>query len=303
MDEFSILIKDTAVVDGSGKPPYKASIGIRGDKVEQVGRVKGDAATEIEGKGLTAIPGFIDSHSHGDFNVLFFPLCESYLYQGVTTMVTGQCGMSPAPIGDKITLPGIAEYYQFELEPYKYEPAHTVYPRETVNKLMKEKFGWTIDWHSMADWFKVVEEKKTSINVATMVGHVTVRRTVMEDHFERPAKKEERDMMASLIRRSLDEGCIGLSMGLDYDPDTFADREELVDACKVAAEYGAIFVPHSRRTGRRKGVTAGMRPHDKIDAINEVIDLCRASKVRMNIAHLFHRLVHQPGHQLDTRGG
>jgi N-acyl-D-amino-acid deacylase len=287
LDELSVLIKNASLVDGSGRPPYKAGIGIMGDKVVAVGDVAGDAAKVIDAKGLTAIPGFIDSHSHGDMTVLFFPGCESYLFQGVTTMVTGQCGMSPAPIGDNITLPGIAQEYLMELEPYKYYPSRTVFPRERVNQLMEEKFGWTVDWRSMGDWFRVVEKKRISMNMATLVGHVTVRRTVMEDDFERPSTRDEKDEMGALIRQSLDEGGIGLSVGLDYDPDTFADREELVEHCKIAAEYGAIFVPHSRRTGRRRNVAAGHRPPDKIDAINEVIDLCRASGVKMNIAHLF----------------
>ena len=109
MTELDLLIKNANVVDGSGKPVYKASIGIKGDKVSSVGEVKGDAKKTIEAKGLTAVPGFIDAHSHADRSVQFFPQCESYLFQGVTTFVGGQCGMSMAPIGDMINLPGIAQ--------------------------------------------------------------------------------------------------------------------------------------------------------------------------------------------------
>lgn len=287
MVEYSVIIKNAQVVDGSGKAPYKANIGIMGSKVAEIGKVNGDAITEIDAAGKVAVPGFIDSHSHGDFSVLFYPKSESYVYQGVTTMVTGNCGMSPAPLGDMIGLPGEAAEWQYELEPYKYYPKHTKFPREQVNKIMQEKYGWIVDWHSMDDWFKKVEKKQISINVATHVGHVTVRNTVMGDDFERPATKEERTEMGDLIRKSLDEGCIGLSVGLDYDPDTFADREELVEHVKIAAEYGAVFVPHSRRTGRRRNVVAGQRPQSKIDAINEVIEIARAAKVRMVIAHLF----------------
>lgn len=295
MDEYNVLIKNASVVDGSGRAHYKASIGIKDSKVVAIGQVSGDAATEIDASGLTAVPGFIDSHSHGDMELLFFPKCESYLFQGVTTMVAGQCGMSPAPIGDNISLPGIAGEYLSELEPYKYYPAHTVFPRERVNQIMKEKFGWIVDWRSMDDWFKVVERKKISMNIATLVGHVTVRSTVMEDDFKRPATKAEKTEMGELIRKSLDEGAIGMSMGLDYDPDTFADREELIEHCKIVAEYGAIVVPHSRRTGRRRDITAGFRLPDKIDGILEAIDLCRASKAKMNIAHLFTGWYINPG--------
>ena len=141
MDDFSVLIKNVTIVEGSGKLPFKGSIGVKGDKVAALGEFKGDSAKEIDGKGLTAVPGFIDSHSHGDMDVLFFPKCESYLLQGVTTMVAGQCGMSLAPIKEKTSLIGIAAEYLDEIEPYKYYPKRPVLPREGVNALMKEKFG------------------------------------------------------------------------------------------------------------------------------------------------------------------
>ena len=287
MDEYSLLIKNATIVDGSGKSPFKGSLGVKGDKVAAVGAVKGDAAREIDGKGLMVVPGFIDSHSHGDIDVLFFPKCESYLLQGVTTMVAGQCGMSLAPIKEKTTLLSVAEDYLDEIEPYKYYPKRTVFPREEINALMKEKFGWIIDWHSMEEWFRVVERKQISMNMATLVGHVTVRRSVMEDDFQRSSTRDEKDEMGALIRQSLKEGCYGMSVGLDYDPDTYADHEELVEHCKIVAEYGRIFVPHSRRTGRRRDVAAGHRQHDKIDGILEAIKLCRDSGVKMNIAHLY----------------
>ena len=287
MVEYSVLIKNSSVVDGSGRAPYKANIGIVEDRVIAVGDVKGDAVNEIEGSGLTAVPGFIDSHSHGDRSVLWFPECENYVFQGVTTMVTGNCGLSPAPLRDIIPLPGNEGIeYMMDIEPHKYYPEHTVFPRERVNEVMMEKVGWPIDWYSMGDWFDRVEGKGVSINIAPMVGHGTVRSTVMGDDFKRHSTRQERDEMSSLIRQSLNDGCIGLSVGLDYDPDVYADREELVEHVSILKEYGAIFVPHSRRTGRRRN-TAGAAPHNPIDGIHEVIDICRAAGVRMNIAHIY----------------
>ena len=122
MTEFSVLINNAKIVDGSGRTAYIGSIGIKDDKIAALGDVKGDAAREIDAKGLLALPGFIDSHSHGDFGVMFFPKCESYLHQGVTTMIVGQCGMSLAPIGEYLTLPGPADDYLYDIEPYKYYP-------------------------------------------------------------------------------------------------------------------------------------------------------------------------------------
>ena len=287
MTEFSVLIKNARIIDGSGKPAYKGSVGVKGEKVAALGDVKGDAAREIDANGRYAVPGFIDSHSHGDMGVLFFPKCESYILQGVTTMVAGQCGFSPAPIGENITLPGPAQDYLMELAPYKFYPEKTVFPRSMVNEVMKEKFGWTVDWHSMAEWFDKVDALGISMNMATLVGHSTVKKTVMEDDFERTATKDEVAEMGALVRQSLEGGCYGMSIGLDYDPDTYATREELVEHCKIVAEFGATFAPHSRRTGRRRNIAAGHKQHDKIDGIYEVLDICRQSGVRLNIAHLF----------------
>jgi len=287
MEEFDLIVKDSTIVDGSGKSAFKGSLAFKGDKVASVGSVKGDTKKVIDASGLIAIPGFIDSHSHADTNLLFFPKCENYALQGVTTFVGGMCGITPAPIKDMIPLYGRADEYIDELIQFKYYPEKTLFPREKVNQLMKEHFGWTINWETMGDFFKVVEKKGISVNYIPFVGHGTIRELVMGEDFKRDSTNTEKAEMASYIKQGLDDGCIGLSAGLDYDPDVFASREELVGHISLLKEYNGIFCPHSRRTGRRRDVTAGQRVHNKIDGINEVIDLCRATGVKLNIAHLY----------------
>ncbi len=283
---MDLLIKDADIIDGTGKKPYKGSIAVTGDKITAL-EVEADADETIDARGLTAVPGFIDSHSHADWSMLFFPKCESYILQGVTTFVGGQCGMSLAPIGDKINLPGIARDHLQELIRYKYYPKQTVFERDRVNEVMEKHFGWTIDWRTSAELFEAVEKRGIACNFAPLVGHNTVRRTVMEDDFERASTKEEREEMAELIHGAMGDGCLGMSVGLDYDPSCFADRDELVTHASIMNEYGGVYAPHSRRTGRRRNIAAGHRQHDKIDGIHEVLDICSASGVRMNIAHLF----------------
>jgi len=287
MDEYDILIENATIVDGSGRQAYKASVATKGNKVAAVGSVKGDAKEVINASGLTAIPGIIDSHSHADNNILFVPSCENYILMGCTTFVGGQCGISPAPIGDLMPLPGHARDYISELIPYKYYPEKSLFPREQVNGIMKEHFGWTVDWETMGDFFNVVERKGISANYVPLVGHGAVRKLVMGEDFSRHTTKPEQAEMSKAIRQAMEDGCIGLSVGLDYDPDVWASREELVEHVKVLRDYDGIFTPHSRRTGRRRGIVAGQRQHHKIDGINEVIDICRAAGVKMNIAHLF----------------
>jgi N-acyl-D-aspartate/D-glutamate deacylase len=297
MEEFDLLIKNAAIVDGSGKPAYKGSIAVKGDRVVAVGPVTGDTKEVIDASGLTAVPGFIDSHSHADENLLFYPKCENYVLQGVTTFVGGQCGISPAPIGEMIPLPGQAHDYISELISYKYYPEKSLFPRERVNEIMKEHFGWTVDWGTMGDFFKVVEKKGISANYVPLIGHGSVRTLVMGEDYKRYSTKTEQAEMTGLIRQGLEEGCIGMSVGLDYDPGVFADRQELIDCVSVLKEYDGIFCPHSRRTGRRVNIAMGQRMPNPIDAIYEVLDICRATGVRMNIAHLFN------GWSITPRGG
>jgi len=289
MEEFDLLIKDATIVDGTGKPACKGSIGIKEDKVVAVGAVTGDAKETVDASRLTAIPGFVDSHSHADRDLLFFPKCDNYVLQGVTTFVGGQCGNTLAPIRDAVPVRGmlITEYLH-EIMPYKYYIQDRVpIPLEKINPLMEKYFGWTVDWRSMAEYLKKVENVGISCNFAPLVGHGTCRSVVLGEDFKRPSTKSEVEEIKTLIREGMNDGCIGMSVGLDYDPGVFADRKELTECVSVLKEYNGIFCPHSRRTGRRRDMVMGHRMPDKTDAIREVLDICRAVGVRMNVAHLF----------------
>lgn len=285
-EEFDVLIKNAAIVDGTGKKAYAGSIAIAGDKVKAVGEVTGDAKRVIDATGLTALPGFIDAHSHHDGMLLFYPKCESYVMQGVTTFVGGQCGGSQAPIGDYLGLLGRLSEYMQEFVPHKYYPEKTLFPREQVNEWMKKKFGWTVDWKTMGEYFQVVEKKGISMNYAPLVGHGTIRRLVMGENYKRYSTKTESAEMEGLIRQAMDDGCIGMSVGLDYDPDVFASREEINKHVAILKEYGAVYCPHWRRTGRRRGLAAGTVKVSKIDGLLEIIDTCRVTGVSMHFAHI-----------------
>ena len=284
--EYDVLIKDAMVIDGTGKPAYKGSIGVVRDKVAALGEVKGDAKKVMDANKLYASPGWIDAHSHGDDTILFYPKAQSYVMQGVTTFIGGQCGGSPAPIGELITLPGIAEDYIQELIPHKFYPEKDLLPREKVNALMRERFGWTVDWHTMGEWFRAVEGKGVSMNVAPLVGQGTVRYKVMGEDFKRQCKPEELEEMRALIRQAMDEDCIGLSAGLDYDPGVWASMDEINACVSLMKEYDAVYCCHWRRTGRRRDVKASDYRPNKLDGILETIDTCRKTGVPTNLAHL-----------------
>lgn len=284
--DFDLIIKNATIVDGTGKPAYKGSIGIKGEHITAIGDLKGDAEKTIDATGLIAMPGFIDVHSHADWTILWYPKCESYVYQGVTTFVGGQCGGSPAPIREYVRVPYILQDYLYELAPFMYYP-ESLYPLEQVNEWMEKIFGWTITWRTMGEFFKVVMEKGISCNYAPLLGHGAVRYAVMGKDYKRKATREEVEEMIELIHQGMKDGCLGMSTGLDYDPDVFADEEEIVKCVTTLKEYGGVYSPHWRRTGRRRDIPLGARLPDRIEGIRQVIETCRKTGVPLQIAHLY----------------
>ena len=295
-DEYDVIIKDALIVEGSGRAPYKGSVGVKGDKVAALGAVKGDAKKVVDAKGLYASPGWIDAHSHGDSTLLFFPKAESYVLQGVTTFVGGQCGGSQGPFGEMMGLPGIAEQYIDELEPHKYYPKNQVFPRKDVNELMKRHYGWEVDWSTLGEWMDKVEKVGVSMNAAPLVGQGTCRVNVMGNDYKRHSTAEELERIKELIHQSMREGAIGISTGLDYDPGVWASMDEINECVGIMKEYGGVYCPHWRRTGRRRDVKFGDTRSNKVDGLLESINTCRVTGVKTNIAHL------TPGWRLVPEG-
>ncbi|MBT6605512.1 hypothetical protein HOB36_10535, partial [Candidatus Bathyarchaeota archaeon] len=296
-EEYDVIIKDAQIIDGSGKKAYKGSIGVKGDKIAALGDVKGDAVKIVDAKGLFASPGWIDAHSHGDTTLLFFPKAESYIMQGVTSFVGGQCGGSVGPYGDWMNLPGISAQYIDDLEPHKYYPKKSLFPKEQVNEIMDKYFDWTIDWDTLGGWFKKVEEVGVSMNAVPLVGQGTIRYNVMGNDYKRHSTCDELAEMKVLIKQALDEGAVGLSSGLDYDPGVQAHMDEINECVSVLKDYpNAVYAPHWRRTGRRRQVKFGDTRSNKVDGLLESINTCRVTGVPTNIAHL------TPGWRLTPEG-
>ena len=107
----------------------------------------------------------------------------------------------------------------------------------------------------------------------------------MGEDYKRHCNKEELEEMKKQIHIAMKEGCLGMSVGLDYDPDVFASKEEIDECVSVLKEYNGVYHPHWRRTGRRRGIAAGHRKVEKIQGILECIDTCRKTGVRLHFAH------------------
>ena len=92
----SFLIRGAKVMDGSGRPPFRANVAIENDQIRLIGpEVRESAEQAVEADGLILAPGFIDIHSHTDGTIFKHPLSESKILQGVTTEVVGNCGSGP----------------------------------------------------------------------------------------------------------------------------------------------------------------------------------------------------------------
>jgi len=286
-DEFDIIIKNGLIVDGTGAPGYKGSLGVKDQRITALSKedIKGDAEIVIDAKGMAVTPGFIDVHNHGDLSILYYPKAEGFLYQGITTFVGGQCGDSPGPFGDWIGLPWVLGDLYSDIEPYMYVKNH-LQPRDRLNKRHKEVYGWEIDWNTMGEFFQRVEETGISPNYVPLVGHGDIRALVMGPDFERRATESEVKQMVKHTEQAMLDGCRGISVGRDYDPGIYADFDELLACAKEAAKYGGIYASHSLRTGHRKPRRPGEFPPNKSKGVLEAIDVGRKAKMPVQVSHL-----------------
>ncbi|OGV67410.1 MAG: hypothetical protein A3K19_23525 [Lentisphaerae bacterium RIFOXYB12_FULL_65_16] len=224
MLRFDTLITNGMIVDGTGNPWYRGDVGIRGSRIALAGSPgqRVSARETIDAKGKVVCPGFIDFHTHSDFVLLRDPLCASKLKQGITLQVTGQCGISPAPItADKVEL--LDSYVGF----------------------IKAGASPSWKWRSFAEWLDTLAALQLGTHVATMVGHGTVRLTVM-GFDNRLATPAEVDHMRELVRESIAAGAFGLTSGLIYPPGMYASQAELVAICAALSETRALYATHMR---------------------------------------------------------
>lgn len=246
---YDIVIKGARIIDGAGRDGYSADIGISGDRILKIGKIPGTEWKRfIRANGLVACPGFVDVHSHSDYYLLINPLAESKVRQGVTAEIGGNCGYSAAPIdGD-----ALAER------------------KESYKKL----FGLAHDWKSLNGYYKKLEKQGVSLNFGILIGHNTIRASVIGGKDKRPSKKEL-DGMIQMIREGMKDGALGLSTGLAYAPACFTGKEELISLCKIAAGYGGVFATHMRSEG-----------DGLIEAIQEVISVAQETGIPLQVSHL-----------------
>jgi N-acyl-D-amino-acid deacylase len=245
---FDLLITNGFVIDGAGNPWFKADIGILNGKILEISTSIGAKAERVlDAKGLIVSPGFIDIHAHSDLTLLIDPYAESKIRQGVTTEVIGNCGLSAAPV-NKRTL-----------------------------SLLKDQWGSTAEkvkwnWTTFDEYLNQLEHG-ISINVASLVGHGTVRTAIIGAENRQPTEKELEEMK-KLVAESMEAGAFGLSSGLVYRPGCFAETTELIELCKVVARYGGLYASHIR--GERETI---------VDALKEAIEIGEEAGLPVQVSH------------------
>ena len=254
---YDVVIRNGLIVDGTGAARYRGDIAVTGERISKIApKIEDKGVKEFDARGKIVIPGFIDPHVHEEWICMVDGSYELFLRQGVTTVVNGNCGHSivPGPVDN------IIEYY---------------WGNGLMSNKQREEYKRRFpEWDDFGGYAKAVEDKGTNINFATLLGHGTLRWTVMKGAHDRPPTKEEAEKIEKIIRHNMEQGAWGISFGLDYVPSRYADMDELVEVAKIVEEYDGVAAAHLRHQ-------IGIK-----ESTEEFVEVGRRSGVRIQVSHL-----------------
>lgn len=244
--ECDLVLRDVRVIDGRGEPSWTGDVAVAEGRIAALGPgLEMTGREEVEGTGLAAAPGFIDVHTHDDRAVKATDMAAK-LSQGVTTVVTGNCGISLGPV------PGLPS---------------PVPPLDLIAESAEDLY------QSFGDYLADVEAAGPAVNTLGLVGHSTLRLAVM-DRLDRSATRAECAEMRRLLDRSLEEGAIGLSTGLYYKPANAASTAEVIAISEPLQRHNALYTTHLRDESDHV-----------LDAMEEAFEIGRRSDVPVILSH------------------
>ena len=246
--DYDLLIRNGHVVDGTGNPWTSDDIGVSGDRIAFVGHADPGvtARRTIDASGLIVAPGFIDMLGQSEMSLLIDRQAVSKITQGITTEITGEGG-SIAPLNDK----QIADAKPFT-----------------------SHYGITIDWHTLDEYLRRLEDQHPAINLATYVGEAQIREFVLGDDDRAPTPAELKQM-EEMVGDAMDDGAFGLSTALIYAPGSYAHTDEIIALARRAAKAGGIYATHMRNEGDTESA-----------ALDEAIRIGREANIPVEIFHL-----------------
>ena len=247
---LDLLFQNATVIDGTGGPSKHMSVGVK-DGLIKLDIEEQESHKTIDCRSLVLCPGFIESHSHGDMSIGSEYAALSKISQGITTEIVGQCGDSPFPIDMR---------FLDELQ--------------VIMGFSPDFFSMPyLEFESFSNFLKYANRTKLRINQFYLVGHNTLRTSVMGVE-NRQATSRELDMMKSRLREAMEAGAAGMSSGLIYVPGIYSEVEELVELCKVIKEYGGVYATHMRNEA-----------DEVVGAVEEAITVAEQSGVPLIISH------------------
>ncbi len=246
---LDLILKNCNIIDGVSDVSFYSDIGILENAIVKVGNLKDyKAAKTIDCEGLHAAPGFIDVHSHSDFNAFIDNGFDSKVRQGVTTEVIGNCGYSIYPLAG-----------------------------EFLEKIRNEAndYGVEVNWSNLCQYAEEIRRRgKLKVNLLPLTGLSAIRASV-SGYSAKPSGISDMDKMKELVSKTMIEGSSGLSSGLIYPPCCYFQPDEIIELLKIAARYGGIYSTHMRSEGNQL-----------LEAVNEAVSAAKKAKIPLQISHL-----------------
>ncbi|MBX2964766.1 MAG: D-aminoacylase [Cyclobacteriaceae bacterium] len=248
--KFDVVIRGGTVYDGSGNPGIVTDVGINADTIAFIGDLsKATGNVEINATGLAVSPGFINMLSWATETLLIDGKSQSDIRQGVTLEIFGE-GTSMGPLNNNMKTA--------RLDGMKRNPDR----------------AFDLDWTTLGEYLESLERRGVAPNVASFIGATTVRIHEL-GYANRLPNEEELERMKALVRQAMEEGALGVGASLIYAPANYSSTEELIELCKVAGEYGGMYITHMRSEG-----------NNIFGAVDETIRIAREGNLPAEIYHL-----------------